>query len=174
MTSRSTVLWALFALQAICCSYFLIDIVFDLVNPAAVDPTTGWAAFADSDLVEGAVTIALFLGLAFSGSELLKLMRHQAHMDDQLKIASGAFSELLETRFHQWSLTDAERDVAILAIKGFAIADMADIRNTKQGTIKAQCASVYRKAGVSGRLELLSLFLEDLMAEDLIPAPVTA
>jgi hypothetical protein len=42
------------------------------------------------------------------------------------------------------------------------------LRDTKQGTIKAQCAAVYRKADVAGRLQLLSVFLDDLMADDLI------
>ncbi|MGB7319296.1 MAG: LuxR C-terminal-related transcriptional regulator, partial [Planktotalea sp.] len=85
-----------------------------------------------------------------------------------IKIASGAFNEVMETRFSTWSLTAAEREVAILAIKGFSIAEIANLRETKQGTIKAQCASVYKKADVAGRLQLLSVFLDDLMSHDLI------
>ena len=33
-----------------------------------------------------------------------------------------------------------------------------------EGTVKAQTAAIYRKAGVSGRPQLLSLFIDDLMA----------
>jgi hypothetical protein len=47
---------------------------------------------------------------------------------------------------------------------------MAGLRDTKQGTIKAQCASVYRKADVAGRVQLLSIFLDDLLAEVIINA----
>ena len=58
MLSRRTLLWTLFSLQALCCAYFLADMVFDLFLPARV-----WA-LAESDVLEGAVTVALFLGLA--------------------------------------------------------------------------------------------------------------
>ena len=88
-----------------------------------------------------------------------------------MKVASGACFELLDQNFDEWSLTPSERDVALLAIKGLSLAEIADIRNTKQGTIKAQCNAIYQKAGVSGRPQLLSLFIEELMADGLSTAP---
>ena len=160
--SRTAILWSLFALQAICCAYFLMDITWDLLWPGFYN------RWAESDVIEALVTLALFLGLVFTGNELRSLLGRQTELEDQIRIASGAFSEVLEARFHDWSLTAAEREVAILAIKGFSIAEMADLRDTKQGTIKAQCASVYRKADVAGRLQLLSIFLDDLIADDLV------
>ncbi len=162
--SRAAVLWALFALQAVCCAYFLGDVAWDLLWPSSVNH------MAESDLIETLVAIALVFGLAFSANELRLILSRQDHLEDQIKVASGAFSEVLETHFLAWSLTSAERDVAILAIKGFSIAEMAQLRDTKQGTIKAQCASVYRKADVAGRLQLLSVFLDDLLADDLVKA----
>lgn len=166
--TRSTILLPLFVLQAICCAYFLMDITWDMLWPGAVN----W--LAESDAVEALVTLALFLSMAFSANELRKVYNHQNRLEDQIKIASGAFSEVLEQRFNDWSLTSAEREIAILAIKGFSIAEMADLRRTKQGTIKAQCASVYRKADVAGRLQLLSLFIDDLLADELVNSPKTA
>ena len=160
--SRAAVLWSLFALQAICCAYFLMDITWDLLWPTSVN------RLADSDVLEALVTIALFFGLAFTGNELRLILTRQDQLEDQIKVASGAFTEVMEARFQSWSLTSAEREIAILAIKGFSIAEMADLRKTKQGTVKAQCASVYRKADVAGRLQLLSIFLDALMAENLI------
>ncbi|WP_299152038.1 hypothetical protein [uncultured Tateyamaria sp.] len=162
MPSRRTTLWILFCVQALCCGYFLIDIFFDFFLRQYTN------TLADSDIVEAIVTLALFLGLAFSGAELRRLMRRQDKITDQLKVASGAFSDLLDVRFSEWQLTEAERAVAVLAIKGYSVADMAQLRNTAQGTVKAQCAALYRKADVSGRLQLLSLFLDDLMADTLI------
>lgn len=163
--SRTAILWSLFGLQAVCCAYFLIDIAWDVFAPTATN------RFADSDLVEGLVTIALFLGLVFTGNELRQLQTRQTQLEDQIKVASGAFTEVLEARFKNWSLTSAEREVAILAIKGFSIAEMAELRDTKQGTVKAQCAAVYKKADVAGRLQLLSVFLDDLLADDLMNTP---
>lgn len=162
--SRAAILWSLFALQAICCAYFLMDIAWDLLWPTAIN------RFAESDVLEALVTIALFFGLAFTGNELRQILTRQDQLENQIKVASGAFNEVMEARFSSWSLTKAEREVAILAIKGFSISEMADLRDTKQGTIKAQCASVYKKADVSGRLQLLSIFLDDLMADSLITA----
>lgn len=160
--SRTAVLWSLFALQAICCAYFLMDIAWDLLWPTSLN------RLADSDVLEALVTIALFFGLAFTGNELRQLLMRHDQLEDQIKVASGAFTEVMETRFKDWSLTSAEREIAILAIKGFSIAEMAELRETKQGTVKAQCASVYKKADVSGRLQLLSLFLDDLMTDTLV------
>jgi len=45
-----------------------------------------------------------------------------------------------------------------LAIKGLSIAEIAAVRQTRDGTIKAQCTAIYRKAGVTGRPQLISLF----------------
>ena len=61
--------------------------------------------------------------------------------------------------------------MALLAIKGLSLAEIADIRQTKQGTIKAQCNAIYQKAGVSGRPQLLSLFIEELMSDGLATSP---
>ncbi len=164
MPSRPVILWSLFAVQAVCCAYFLYDITLDFFQPNAVN------SLADSDLVEGIVTVVLFLGLAFTATELRRALSHQARLTEQLQVASGAFQALIEAKFTDWSLTGAERDVALLAIKGYSIAEIADLRQTAQGTAKAQAASVYRKADVSGRLQLISLFLDDLMNDTLIPS----
>ena len=58
-----------------------------------------------------------------------------------------------------------QRDVALFAIKGLSTQEIASLRNTAEGTVKAQTNAIYRKAGVSGRPQLLSLFIEDLMEE---------
>jgi DNA-binding CsgD family transcriptional regulator len=58
----------------------------------------------------------------------------------------------------------------MLAIKGLSIAEIAAMRQTREGTVKAQCNAIYGKAGVSGRQQLLSLFIEELMGEALVPA----
>ncbi|HLS58150.1 MAG TPA: helix-turn-helix transcriptional regulator, partial [Paracoccaceae bacterium] len=62
-------------------------------------------------------------------------------------------------------LTPSERDVAWFTLKGLSIAEIARMRQTSEGTVKAQSNAIYRKAGVSGRAQLLSLFIEDLIDE---------
>jgi len=71
--------------------------------------------------------------------------------------------DLLEDRFAGWELTAAERDVALFSIKGMSTAEIAALRDTSEGTVKAQTNAIYRKAGVSGRPQLLALFIDDLI-----------
>ena len=60
--------------------------------------------------------------------------------------------------------------MALFALKGMSVSEMAELRQTSEGTIKAQTAAIYRKAGVTGRPQLLSLFIEDMMGAN-VPAP---
>jgi len=71
----------------------------------------------------------------------------------------------LQERFAEWELTPAEKDVALFSIKGLSTADIAGLRSTSEGTVKAQTNAIYRKAGVSGRPQLLSLFIDELMGD---------
>ena len=153
-------IWALMGLQVVLAAFFALDIIADLFG---VVETPGRAQY-----IEVLVAPALVAGLIATALYLHSLTRQQAALRRQLGVASGAFSELLDAQFDQWKLSASERDVALLAIKGLSVAEIADIRNTREGTIKAQCGAVYRKAGVSGRLQLLSLFIEDLMSDPLI------
>jgi DNA-binding CsgD family transcriptional regulator len=104
------------------------------------------------------LSLALLGGLIATALQIRTLSRRQHQMRRQLDVASGAFAKLIEQQFTDWNLSSAERDVALLAIKGLPIAEIATLRQTKEGTVKAQCAAVYRKAGVTGRLQLLSYF----------------
>ena len=71
--------------------------------------------------------------------------------------ASGAFGEFLQHQFRDWDLPPSESDVALFAIKGSSIAEIAArMRGTKDGTIKAQLNAIYRKAGVTGHPQLIS------------------
>ena len=74
--------------------------------------------------------------------------------------------DLLQERFAEWALTPSEKDVALFAIKGLSTAEIAALRSTSEGTVKAQTNAIYRKAGVTGRPQLLSLFIDDLMRDD--------
>ncbi|MBM3615485.1 MAG: helix-turn-helix transcriptional regulator [Alphaproteobacteria bacterium] len=110
--------------------------------------------------------IGLFLGLILGTILVLRAVRDLKRAEARLDQASAAFVDLLNARFDQWGLTAAERDVALFAIKGLSVQEMARLRETSEGTIKAQTAAIYRKANVTGRPQLLSLFIEDLMGAD--------
>jgi len=151
-------LYGLLILQGLCAAFFLFDAVVDLIG---LDHENG-----ATDTFEFVIVIALIVSLIFSARELRRTRWRQQVMEQQIKVASGAFSKLLNEHFDEWALTPSERDVAMLAIKGLSIAEIAAIRETKDGTIKAQCNAIYRKAGVKGRTQLVSQFIEELMAGD--------
>lgn len=115
------------------------------------------------ELIEIGAAIGLLFGVIL-GAVLLRQFRVRAtRAEDALRLASGAFMDVLEERFGEWNLTPAERDVALFAIKGMSTQEIADLRETSEGTVKAQTNAIYRKAGVSGRPQLLSLFIDDLL-----------
>ena len=167
-SGRELALTGLAVAQVICIVFFLVDVSADLL---------GWDDFLDivgHNLMEMAAVAVLAVATALTVLDIRRLRRHQHRIEEQLRIASGAFLELLEEHFDGWGLTPSERDVALLTVKGLPIAEIAAMRSTKEGTVKAQCNAIYSKAGVSGRHQLLSLFIEELMAEGLVPARTAA
>jgi DNA-binding CsgD family transcriptional regulator len=118
------------------------------------------------EYLEIGAAFGLVLGVVVGGLMLRRALRDRNRAEERLRRASGAFMVLLEERFSEWGLTPSERDVALFAIKGMSTAEIATLRATSEGTVKAQTNAIYRKAGVSGRPQLLSLFIDDLMRDD--------
>ncbi|MGA0540081.1 helix-turn-helix transcriptional regulator [Neotabrizicola sp. VNH66] len=163
---RRILLGLMFLLQALCALFFVSDILSALLGLPL--PPLPWEL---RELMEVSAALGLLAGLALGGLTLWRAMQGRARAEERLRRASAAFMDLLQERFAEWGLTAAERDVALFAIKGLSTAEIAAVRQTSEGTVKAQTAAIYRKAGVSGRPQLLSLFIEDLMRED---SPVKA
>jgi DNA-binding CsgD family transcriptional regulator len=69
----------------------------------------------------------------------------------------------IASQFERWGLSSAEREVALLLLKGLAHKEIAEVRGTSEKTVRQQALSVYRKAGLAGRAELSAFFLEDLL-----------
>ncbi|KPK16344.1 MAG: hypothetical protein AMJ62_05940 [Myxococcales bacterium SG8_38] len=69
----------------------------------------------------------------------------------------------LDQQFDRWSLSPAEKEVALLLLKGLSHRDIAEVRSVTEATARQQARAVYKKAGLSGRHDLAAFFLEDLM-----------
>lgn len=158
--SGARVLWLVVVVQAACTLFFVWDIVASVLGIQ-----THPIAWELRELIEIGAALGLILGVLLGAILIAWSMRRHRLMEDQVRRASGALAEILDERFRTWGLTPSERDVAWFTIKGLSIAEIARLRQTSEGTIKAQSNAIYRKSGVSGRTQLLSLFLEDLMAE---------
>lgn len=147
-----------FLVQALCALFFVSDILSSLFGIY-----TRPLAWQLREMLEIGAAVGLVLGLILGGVLILSSLRARNLAQERLRRASGAFMDLLEERFTLWGLTPAERDVALFAIKGLSTAEIAVLRHTSEGTVKAQTNAIYRKAGVTGRPQLLSLFIEDLI-----------
>ncbi|MEO1638849.1 MAG: LuxR C-terminal-related transcriptional regulator [Pseudomonadota bacterium] len=148
---------AIVLVQLACAIFFVSQILASIFGIAPF-------AWQVHELIEVGAAIGLMLGVAMGWLLLRRTMARNVAVEDQLRAASGAFMEVVEERFSTWELTPAERDVALFAIKGMSTQEIAALRDVSEGTIKAQTNAIYRKAGVAGRTQLLSLFIDDLMA----------
>ena len=157
--AKPTVLIALIVVQSICAAIFLGDIVADLWMPDAME-TEGRHAF-----IEAIATLGLIAAIAVEGRILMWLLRRKAHLEDSLRSAQGAIQEVIDAEFTAWGLTPAERDVATFLVKGLSTAEIAQMRGSAEGTVKAQLNAIYRKSGSANRSELMSLLIDTLMGQ---------
>ncbi len=162
---RRLPLVAVLLVQFVCALFFVSDILLSVLG-IYIAPLS-WES---REMLEIGAALGLVLGVVLGAVLLWRSLHSAQAAREQLRRAAGAFGEVLEERFSQWRLTAAERDVALFALKGMSTAEIARLRNTSEGTVKAQTGAIYRKAGVTGRGQLLSLFIEDLM--DGIAAPL--
>ncbi len=117
-------------------------------------------------------TFGLMLAIVFEIGVLLRMLRRQASLEQGLRVAAGALAQIMEEYFRDWGLTPSEQDIAAFAIKGFSIAEIAELRGSAEGTVKTHLNAIYRKAGVAGRAQLVSLLVEDLLRAPLeAPGP---
>lgn len=155
------VLLAVLVVEILCAIFFVSQILISVLGI----PLTP-ISWRYHELIEIGAAIGLITGVVLGALALRQARARSAAAEESLRVAQSAFQDVLEERFAEWDLTPAERDVALLAIKGFSTQDMAGLRSVSEGTIKAQTNAIYRKAGVSGRPQLLSLFIDDLIEND--------
>jgi DNA-binding CsgD family transcriptional regulator len=68
----------------------------------------------------------------------------------------------MDDQLARWGLTPAERDVALLLLKGKSHKAIAYETGRSERTIRQHAVTVYQKSGLAGRAELAAYFLEDL------------
>ncbi len=155
---RTTVLAGIILMQALCALFFIGDVIADLREGDHLDDLhLGLEMFA---------AVALFAGVLFLMLELRRLLARMGDMDAGLKVARGQLTEVMIRFFDEWNLTEAERDVALMILKGLDNEAIAQVRSTATGTVRAQATSIYAKSDTQGRPQFVSLFVEELMSGD--------
>ena len=160
MNNRIFIAAVLFV-QVVCAAFFVWEIIVTVLG-LQVAPIS-WTFV---ELIEIGAAVGLVLGVVVGAVALRQAQARSAEAEAALRRARSAFRDMLEERFDEWSLTPAERDVAMFAIKGFSTQDIAELRGVSEGTIKAQTNAIYRKADVNGRPQLLSVFIDALVDEE--------
>lgn len=147
---------ALIALQIVAAAYFVIDGFEDQF----LDGVRGF----NWDLaMEVVIALALLAGVIVSARNVMRLQRELQWKEQSLARARGALADHIALRFREWGLTKGEGDVALFALKGCDVAEIARLRGAAAGTIRSQLSQIYTKAGVSSQAMLVSVFIDDLL-----------
>ena len=149
----------LLAAQIICAAIFLSDVIDDF-------RAYGPLAMRDYHiLIEAASAGLLWMAILFEIRLFFGLLRRNAHLEKNLSIAQAAMHDVIEAHFETWGLTPSEQDIATFMVKGLSISEIAALRGSAEGTIKAHMHAIYRKSGTNNRGEVLSLLIDSLMEE---------
>ena len=151
-----------FLVIAVCEAFFLLDVVADIFQ---IDISTSWI---DHSMIELITAFSLAPALIIIGLQIIRLLRAHSEAQNSVKVASGELLAVIDDKFKKWRLSPSECEIALLLIKGFTAQEIADLRNTRSGTVKSQSSTIYQKAGVRGRNELVAYFVEDLLAGERI------
>ncbi len=132
---------------------FLFDVFIDLYEHYSRSQP-----YSNDELVHllfelGAV-VALILGM-FSLLQYNNLLRsHNELATQQLSALQKDFERHVHSKFDFWEFTAAERDIALLLLKGFSTASISEFRATQIGTVKVQVHNLLKKARLTLVLNL--------------------
>jgi DNA-binding CsgD family transcriptional regulator len=120
----------------------------------------------------GAITLVVYLFQLRRRTHVLQGRLRQAETEaerfrEESRSHLQGLAVAIDGQLARWSFSEAEREVALLLLKGLSHKEIATIRGTSERTVRGQALGLYRKAGLSGRAELAAFFLEDL----LVPTP---
>jgi DNA-binding CsgD family transcriptional regulator len=148
----------------------------------AIDFKRGGATAVES--FEALIFASALAGIAFYWRQRVTERRRSQHLDLELAAARAevhrwaadaqrwnqeaqevlqGLGAAIDRQFDRWALTPAEREVALLQLKGLRHKAIADLRQTSERTVRQQALAVYRKSGLNGRNDLAAFFLEDLL-----------
>lgn len=151
---------------ALCFVFFTWDIVADLSDDSG--------PLGTGAILHLSVETLSLAGLTFAIAVLLSYVRVLRQRGESLRqtvdLLRGDLGGVLARRFDDWKLTAAEREVAIMILKGAGVAEIAAARGTAAGTVKAQSSAIFRKTGVGSRAALMSVFLDEFLEADLSAA----
>ena len=156
----------------------LLSIIVGGTADLVMDDPETWLSFHvifEVLMLAGALLMATTLWLgwwrsAHAAAALEVRLEEQAAERDRWRASSQEALEglgrAIDAQFAEWRLTPAEREVALLVLKGFGHKQIAARTGRSERTVRQHAGVVYEKAGLGGRAELAAFFLQDLMLPD--------
>lgn len=141
------------ALQSLVTIFFLYDLTMDV---QAENVSVHF-------LFECIAVLGLIAGVAIGAVQIRWLVERARQDETAVAAVRGAMSDLIAIRFAEWGLTDAESDVALFALHGFDVTEIAEFRKSASGTVRVQLTKIYGKAGVKSHVEFMALFMDDMI-----------
>jgi len=135
-------------------------------------------------IAEGSIFLVGLLGAVFMARQLMQIVaservaREQAlELEERLRASEAeaarwrdetrdvlqGLGAAIDRQFERWALSPAEKEVALLLLKGLSHKELAEVRSITEATARQQARAVYKKAGLAGRHDLAAFFLEDLL-----------
>lgn len=165
----------------------LLVIVLVMITGGTIDiildaPTSWWSLHVVYELflIACGLVGAVWLWLGWFRAERVNrtlqrsLQARQEERDAWRASAQRALEGLgsaMDRQFQAWGLTGAEREVALLLLKGRSHKEIARDTARSERTVRQHAVAVYQKADLGGRAELAAFFLEDLMLPGASPRP---
>lgn len=137
--------------------FFLYDIISDYFENVDNNIHT---------LVEFIIFVGISIALFLEIKQVIQLRRNVEIEQQKVARLSGELYKVINNQFSEWKLTDTEKEIALLLIKGLSMREISELRNVKEKTIRQQSMGLYAKSGYTGRHELASHFIEDLLNPD--------
>ena len=156
---------------------------------ALVDLASDWQEGGLHVLVESALVLAGLVGMVWIGMRARAVLVRVQETTDELRAHAsdlagaldasraeaakwkreasqliGGLAAAIDLQLERWGLSPAEKEVALLLLKGLAHKEIAELRRTNETTVRQQARAVYKKSGLEGRHDLAAFFLEDLLA----------
>lgn len=100
-------------------------------------------------------------------ADLARRQREREAWRASARVALEGLALEVDRQFAEWHLTQAERETALMLLKGFSLIQIARLAGRSERTVRQHAVAVYRKSGLAGRAELSGYFLGDL----LLPSP---
>ena len=153
----------------------LASIVIGGTADLMMDKPATWLSFHvifETIMIAAALIMAttLWLGWWRSARSAVELRATLAAQQDEreawrasAEAALEGLGRAIDAQFRAWHLTPAEREVALLLLKGLSHKEIAALRKTSERTVRQQAFALYRKGDLAGRAELAAFFLQDLM-----------